>query len=244
MEGPQDVQIVGGDFGRGRCPYQAGTFLMPDGSVVSAQQVAGIDVETSIAQWSAAKAIGNSLKAGAVVAPVAILAAPAAVAAIPFGLTIAAIGAGLALFTGNKRLALVQVRLRSGAHFVLMSPSELAETIRRELQLLHAAAQVAHAEPRLAGAGVLSWRRSSSIARTDARPALEPPPAELCRGSEITARDEATGKPIMGTLETRVTAISAAATGGVSSAIDTVSSAAGSALHSARERLRRARPKD
>lgn len=136
------LALVAGDFGTGSAQYEAGEFRFSKGRLQSISNVIDMEANATVVQKHAGRAILNSAKNAAALAPVAmvvgVFAAPLALVGT-IGIAAAAIGGAVGLLGGGAETkSLIQVKFEQGTGFVAICEQELAATITNDLALMRA----------------------------------------------------------------------------------------------------------
>ena len=124
------LQFIAGSFGIGQGRYSQGVFACPGKTKCGIESVASVQVDASLARKDWGQALANGVGAGGAVAALGILAAPFAAVVLPFGLTLGAIAAGIALFnSGASAASIIHVAFHDGCYFVALADEELGSAL-------------------------------------------------------------------------------------------------------------------
>jgi hypothetical protein len=178
------LEIVAGDFGRGKGRYRAGLFTFPRSEARGVEEVASVESNATVLQRDWLGAARGAMKGAAASAPIGavatIFASPikAIITAGPAALTAGAIGAGIgAVSGGTKNMSLMQVEFRDGDGFVAIAPTHLPDKVLEDSEL---AIELMKRQARiLRDAAPRSW---FGFRKAEAPP-LPPPPPEITVGT-------------------------------------------------------------
>lgn len=139
------LELVAGDFGRGTASYDTGEFRLPSRRLQNIANVISVEANATVIEKHWGRALGDSVRNAAGLAPVAMLvgvfAAPlAAVATI--GVAAAAVGGAVGLLGGGaQNKLLIQVTFEQGTGFIVVCDAALAKTIADDARLVRAQAE-------------------------------------------------------------------------------------------------------
>lgn len=131
-----DFVIVAGSFKAGNGSYIDGVFYLPKKQKRSVVCVVNVELNATVVQNSAMRALGSGVKNAVVLGPVIMIAGAFAFPAAAIGtvgIAAAAIAAAIGLMGGGaENKALLQVVFDDGAGFVAVCHTDLADQIRND----------------------------------------------------------------------------------------------------------------